>query len=109
MNVIMVDGKVLRINSTKVQFENEHFRYDVWVAKKRSWNLFLEPVVILLINPKGKSKNIDDANRSIADWLSTGKDNEIIIMPYNPRHWVLSELDMKLATTIIMIPRVLAM
>nr|KAJ0224920.1 hypothetical protein LSAT_V11C100046830 [Lactuca sativa] len=45
---------------------------------------------------KGKSKNIDDASRGLADRLSKRKGNDIIFMPYNPgRHWVLGVLDMK--------------
>lgn len=34
---------------------------------------------------KAKSKNIDDISRFVADRLSKRKDNDIIILPYNPR------------------------
>ncbi|KAI3754512.1 hypothetical protein L1987_54296 [Smallanthus sonchifolius] len=33
---------------------------------------------------KTKSKNIDDSSRSIAERLSKRKDNDIILIPYNP-------------------------
>nr|KAJ0212145.1 hypothetical protein LSAT_V11C400200060 [Lactuca sativa] len=46
-----------------------------------------------------ESKNIDDASRSVVDRLSTRNENDINLLPYNPgRHWVLTILDMKLAT-----------
>ncbi|KAI3821489.1 hypothetical protein L1987_09057 [Smallanthus sonchifolius] len=48
---------------------------------------------------KTKSKNIDDSSRSIAERLSKRKDNDIILIPYNPgKHWVLAVLDMKTST-----------
>nr|KAJ0223907.1 hypothetical protein LSAT_V11C200076590 [Lactuca sativa] len=57
---------------------------------------FVNPTLISPSTRKGKSKNIDDASRGLADWLSKRKGNEIIFMPYNPgRHWVLGVLDMK--------------
>ncbi|CAI9287117.1 unnamed protein product [Lactuca saligna] len=42
---------------------------------------FENPVVISLSTHKGKSKNIDDASRGVADQLSTRKDNDIILFP----------------------------
>ncbi|MFS7947233.1 hypothetical protein Hanom_Chr06g00545741 [Helianthus anomalus] len=33
---------------------------------------------------KSKCKHIDDASRMVVDRLSTRKDNDIIILPYNP-------------------------
>ncbi|CAH1431187.1 unnamed protein product [Lactuca virosa] len=60
---------------------------------------FMNSVVISPSTRKGKSKNIDVASRGVSDRLSTRKDNDIIILPYNPgRHWVLVVLDMKLDT-----------
>ncbi|KAI3763261.1 hypothetical protein L1987_53715 [Smallanthus sonchifolius] len=48
---------------------------------------------------KTKSKNIDDSSRSTAERLSKRKDNDIILIPYNPgKHWVLAVLDMKTST-----------
>nr|KAJ0223304.1 hypothetical protein LSAT_V11C200071280 [Lactuca sativa] len=58
---------------------------------------FVNPTLISPSTRKGKSKNIDDASRGLADRLSKRKGNDIIFMPYNPgRHWVLGVLDMKL-------------
>nr|KAJ0225497.1 hypothetical protein LSAT_V11C100024290 [Lactuca sativa] len=56
---------------------------------------FVNPAVISPSTRKGKSKNIDDASRGLADRLSKRKGNDIIFMPYNPGHWVLGVLDMK--------------
>nr|KAJ0193149.1 hypothetical protein LSAT_V11C800403260 [Lactuca sativa] len=57
---------------------------------------FINSVVISPSTCKGKSKNIDAASRGVLDRLSTRKDNDIIILPYNlGRHWVLAVLDMK--------------
>nr|KAJ0207793.1 hypothetical protein LSAT_V11C500241650 [Lactuca sativa] len=50
---------------------------------------FVNPIVILLSNHKGKSKNIDDASRSVADHLSTRNDNDIILLSYNLDEMVL--------------------
>ncbi|KAI3813297.1 hypothetical protein L1987_18017 [Smallanthus sonchifolius] len=36
---------------------------------------------------KTKSRNIDDASRSVAERLSKRKDNDIILIPYNPRSY----------------------
>ncbi|KAI3781281.1 hypothetical protein L2E82_11290 [Cichorium intybus] len=48
---------------------------------------------------KDKSKNTEEASRSVANRLSTRKDNDIILLPFNPRkHWVLAVLDMKTTT-----------
>ncbi|KAI3516150.1 hypothetical protein L1887_15061 [Cichorium endivia] len=48
---------------------------------------------------KDKSKNTEEASRSIANRLSTRKDNDIILLPFNPgKHWVLAVLDMKTTT-----------
>ncbi|CAH1427965.1 unnamed protein product [Lactuca virosa] len=59
----------------------------------------VNPIVFSPSNHKGKSKNIDDASRSVADQLSTRNGNDIILLSYNlRRHWVLVVLDMKLAT-----------
>nr|KAJ0206422.1 hypothetical protein LSAT_V11C500259240 [Lactuca sativa] len=38
---------------------------------------------------KGKSKNIDNASRGLADRLSKRKGNDIIFLPYNPGSMVL--------------------
>nr|KAJ0228130.1 hypothetical protein LSAT_V11C100049440 [Lactuca sativa] len=56
---------------------------------------FVNPSLISPSTRKGKSKNIDDTSRGLADWLSSRKGNDIIFMPYNPGHWVLGVLDMK--------------
>ncbi|CAI9290686.1 unnamed protein product [Lactuca saligna] len=57
---------------------------------------FVNPTLIFLSMRKGKSKNIDDASRGLADRLSSRKGNDIIFMPYNlGRHWLLGVLDMK--------------
>nr|KAJ0205260.1 hypothetical protein LSAT_V11C500251860 [Lactuca sativa] len=56
---------------------------------------FVNPTVISPSTCKGKSKNIYDASRGVADQLSTRKGNDIILLPYNPRHWVLGVLYMK--------------
>ena len=45
---------------------------------------FVNPTVISPSTRKGKSKNIDDASRGLADRLSKRKGNDIIFMPYNP-------------------------
>nr|KAJ0207771.1 hypothetical protein LSAT_V11C500246210 [Lactuca sativa] len=50
---------------------------------------FVNPTVISPSTRKGKSKNIDDASRGLADRLSKRKGNDIIFMPYNPGAMVL--------------------
>ncbi|CAI9304395.1 unnamed protein product [Lactuca saligna] len=60
---------------------------------------FVSPTAISPRARKDKLKNIADASKSVADRLSTRKDNDLILLPYNPgRHWVLAVLDMKTAT-----------
>ncbi|KAM0004061.1 putative papain-like cysteine peptidase superfamily [Helianthus debilis subsp. tardiflorus] len=45
---------------------------------------FVSPSAISPSEHKSKRKHIDDASRVVADRLSTRKDNDIIILPYNP-------------------------
>ncbi|XP_076919428.1 uncharacterized protein LOC143580218 [Bidens hawaiensis] len=60
---------------------------------------FVSPTATSLSTRKSKSKNIDDSSRNIADRLFKRKDNDIILIPYNPgRHWVLAVLHMKTTT-----------
>ncbi|KAJ0576486.1 putative Ulp1 protease family catalytic domain, papain-like cysteine peptidase superfamily [Helianthus annuus] len=60
---------------------------------------FVSPSAMSPSERKSKPKHIDDASRMVADRLSTRKDNDIILVPYNPgRHWVLAVLDMKTNT-----------
>ncbi|KAJ0771836.1 putative Ulp1 protease family catalytic domain, papain-like cysteine peptidase superfamily [Helianthus annuus] len=60
---------------------------------------FVIPTAISPSERKSKRKHIDDTSRVVADRLSTRKDNDIIILPYNSgRHWVLAVLDMKTYT-----------
>ncbi|PWA44104.1 ulp1 protease family, C-terminal catalytic domain-containing protein [Artemisia annua] len=48
---------------------------------------------------KARAKNIEEASRVIAKRLSTRKQNDLILLPYNPgRHWVLGLLNMKTST-----------
>ncbi|CAH1413745.1 unnamed protein product [Lactuca virosa] len=47
---------------------------------------FVNPALISPSTRKGKSKNIDDASRGLADRLSKRKGNDIIFIPYNPGH-----------------------
>ncbi|CAI9276860.1 unnamed protein product [Lactuca saligna] len=132
MTAMMADGQVTKVDSIRVQSENDLFGYDsytylTWddfeavltmdeltgavivsymmvLFKKLKYGspekdhgiFFVNPTVISPSTRKGKSKNIDDASRGLADRLSKRKGNDIIFMPYNPgRHWVLGVLDMK--------------
>ncbi|KAI3797759.1 hypothetical protein L1987_33022 [Smallanthus sonchifolius] len=45
---------------------------------------FVSPTASSPRERKTKSKNIDDSSRSIAERLSKRKDNDIILIPYNP-------------------------
>ncbi|KAE8683135.1 hypothetical protein F3Y22_tig00111213pilonHSYRG00118 [Hibiscus syriacus] len=57
---------------------------------------FMSPSAISPSGRKEKFKNSDEAIRSVADQLSLRKDNDIVLVPYNPgRHWVLAVIDMK--------------
>ncbi|KAE8696020.1 hypothetical protein F3Y22_tig00110678pilonHSYRG00462 [Hibiscus syriacus] len=56
---------------------------------------FMSPSVISPSGRKAKFKNSDETIRSVADRLSLRKDNDIVLVPYNPRHWVLAVIDMK--------------
>ncbi|CAH1443287.1 unnamed protein product [Lactuca virosa] len=124
MTAMMADRQVTKVDSIKVHSENNLFGYDSYTylnwddfeavlimgeligdvivlydygPPERDHGIcFVNPVVISPSTCKGKYKNIDDASRGVADWLSTRKGNDIIFMPYNPeRHWVLGVLDMK--------------
>ncbi|KAK9076248.1 hypothetical protein SSX86_004581 [Deinandra increscens subsp. villosa] len=134
MVAMMVDGHVLKVDSIKVQCEDDVFGYESYTYL--SWNdfdkvftmdevsgavvtsytmylyeqikngpkrdhgiCFMTPTATMQSDRKAKSKNVDDSSRSVADRLSTRKDNDIILLPYNSgRHWVLGVLDMKTAT-----------
>ncbi|CAI9282092.1 unnamed protein product [Lactuca saligna] len=133
MTAMMADGQVTKVDSIKVQSENDLCGYASYIYL--TWDDFevvltmneLTDAVIVsymmkvlfnkmkygppkrdhricfvnlaVISPsmhKGKSKNIDNASRGLADRLSSKKGNDIIFMPYNlGRHWVLGVLDMK--------------
>ncbi|CAI9285926.1 unnamed protein product [Lactuca saligna] len=138
MTAMMADGQVTKVDSIRVQSENDLFRYDSYTyltwddfeavltmdeltgvvivsymivcmitgcffnklkygSPERDHGIcFVNPAVISPSTRKGKSKNIDDASRGLADRLSKRKGNDIIFMPYNPgRHLVLGVLDMK--------------
>ncbi|CAI9259970.1 unnamed protein product [Lactuca saligna] len=131
MTAMMADGQVTKVDSIRVQSENDLFGYDsytylTWddfeavlrmdeltgavivsymmvlfnklkyVSPEKDHGIcFVNPAVISPSTRKGKSKNIDDASRGLADRLSKRKGNDIIFMPYNPGHWVLGVLDMK--------------
>nr|KAJ0191502.1 hypothetical protein LSAT_V11C800450430 [Lactuca sativa] len=132
MTAMMADGQVTKVDSIRVQSENDLFGYDSYTyltwddfeavltmdeltgavivsymmvlfnklkygSPERDHGIcFVNPAVISPSTRKGKSKNIDDASRGLADRLSKRKGNDIIFMPYNPgRHWVLGVLDMK--------------
>ncbi|KAE8725780.1 hypothetical protein F3Y22_tig00008145pilonHSYRG00058 [Hibiscus syriacus] len=57
---------------------------------------FMSPSAISPSGRKEKFKNSDEAIRSVADRLSLRKDNDIVLVPYNPvRHWVLAVINMK--------------
>ncbi|KAE8672344.1 hypothetical protein F3Y22_tig00111843pilonHSYRG00019 [Hibiscus syriacus] len=57
---------------------------------------FMSPSAISPSGRKAKFKNSDEAIQSVADRLSLRKDNDIILVPYNPgRHWLLAQIDMK--------------
>nr|KAJ0209717.1 hypothetical protein LSAT_V11C400170490 [Lactuca sativa] len=131
MTAMMADGQVTKVDSIKVQSENDLFGYDSYtylnwddfeevltmdeltgaclydnkvlfnklkyVSPERDHGIcFVNPTLISPSMRKGKSKNIDNASRGLADRLSKRKGNDIIFLPYNPgRHWVLGVLDMK--------------
>ncbi|CAH1427291.1 unnamed protein product [Lactuca virosa] len=132
MTAIMADGQVTKVDSIKVQCENDLFGYEnytylIWddfeavltldeltdavvvfyvmvLFTKIKYGLPERDHVIFFVNSavispstcKGKSKNIYDASRGVADRLSTRKSNDITLLPYNPRrHWVLGVLYMK--------------
>nr|KAJ0213242.1 hypothetical protein LSAT_V11C400161870 [Lactuca sativa] len=132
MTAMMADGQVTKVDSIKLQSENDLFGYDSYTylnwddfeavltmdeltgaiivsymmvlfnkmkygSPERDHGIcFVNPTLISPRMRKGKSKNIDDASRGLADWLSKRQGNDIIFMPYNPgRHWVLGVLDMK--------------
>nr|KAJ0210598.1 hypothetical protein LSAT_V11C400220980 [Lactuca sativa] len=127
MTGMMADGQATKVDSIKVQSENDLFGYDsytylTWDDFEAVLTMVSRPVLVLFnkmkyapleiyhgicfVNPtlislstcKGKSNNIDDASRGLTDWLSSRKGNDIIFMPYNLGHWVLGVLDMKLDT-----------
>ncbi|CAI9280212.1 unnamed protein product [Lactuca saligna] len=130
MTAMMADGQVTKVDSIRVQSENDLFGYDSYTylnwddfeavltmdeltgdvivsymmvlfdklkygSPERDHEIcFVNRTVIPPSTRKGKSKNIDDASRGLADRLSIRKGNDI--MPYNHgRHWVLGVLDMK--------------
>ncbi|KAK9056189.1 hypothetical protein SSX86_027278 [Deinandra increscens subsp. villosa] len=134
MVALMVDGQVSKVDSIKVQCENDLFGYESYTYL--TWNdfdkvftmdevsgavvisytmylyeqiknmpkrdhgiCFMTPSATMQHERKAKAKNVDDSSRLVADRLSTRKDNDIILLPYNPgRHWVLGVLDMKTST-----------
>ncbi|PWA83083.1 ulp1 protease family, C-terminal catalytic domain-containing protein [Artemisia annua] len=60
---------------------------------------FMTPTAIMHHERKARAKNIEEASRVIAKRLSTRKQNDLILLPYNPgRHWVLGVLNMKTST-----------
>ncbi|KAK9057103.1 hypothetical protein SSX86_024470 [Deinandra increscens subsp. villosa] len=57
---------------------------------------FVTPTATMNHDKKGKARNVDDSSRLVADRLGSRKNNDIVLVPYNPgRHWVLGVLDMK--------------
>ncbi|KAK9076249.1 hypothetical protein SSX86_004582 [Deinandra increscens subsp. villosa] len=134
MVAVMVDGQVSKVDSIKVQCEDDVFGYESYTylnwndfdkvftmdevsgavvtsytmylyeqiknGPKRDHGIcFMTPTATMQSERKAKSKNVNDSSRSIAYRLSTRKDNDIILLPYNPgRHWVLGVLDMKTTT-----------
>ncbi|CAH1421971.1 unnamed protein product [Lactuca virosa] len=99
MTASMVDGQVSMVDSIKQQCGSCLTKSSMDHHKKDQGICFVNPVVISPSKREGKSKNIDDASRSVADCLSIRNDNDIILLPYNiGRHWVFPVLDMKLAT-----------
>ncbi|CAH1449866.1 unnamed protein product [Lactuca virosa] len=133
MTAMMAVGQVTKVDSIKVQSENDLFGYDSYTyltwddfeavltmdeltgvvivsymmvlfnkmkygSPERDHGIcFVNPTLISPSTRKGRSKNIDDASRGLADWLSKRKGNDIVFMPYNRgrRHLVLGVLDMK--------------
>ncbi|PWA71941.1 ulp1 protease family, C-terminal catalytic domain-containing protein [Artemisia annua] len=60
---------------------------------------FMTPTAIMHHERKARAKNIEEASQVIAKRLSTRKQNDLILLPYNPgRHWVLGVLNMKTST-----------
>nr|KAJ0196711.1 hypothetical protein LSAT_V11C700369890 [Lactuca sativa] len=60
---------------------------------------FVSPSAISKDGRTNNFKKSDEASEVIACRLSTRKDNNIILMPYNPSgHWVLAVLDMQTTT-----------
>jgi hypothetical protein len=45
---------------------------------------FMTPTAIMHHNRKARAKNIEDASRVIATRLSTRKQNDLVLLPYNP-------------------------
>ncbi|KAI3496855.1 hypothetical protein L1887_39233 [Cichorium endivia] len=65
-----------------------------------SYNL-LDKRHLISIKDTSFHENLDTmkGSRTVANRLSTRKDNDIILLPYNPKkHWVLAVLDMKTTT-----------
>ncbi|PWA39178.1 ulp1 protease family, C-terminal catalytic domain-containing protein [Artemisia annua] len=60
---------------------------------------FMTPTATMHHERKARAKNIEEASRVIARRLSTRKQNDLILLPYNPGgHWVLGVLNMKTST-----------
>ncbi|XP_076887982.1 uncharacterized protein LOC143538278 [Bidens hawaiensis] len=68
-------------------------------SKRNHGICFVSPTTASPREHKSKFKNIDDSSRSIANRLLNRKDNDTILIPYNPgNHWVLGVLNMKTMT-----------
>ncbi|KAJ0677830.1 putative Ulp1 protease family catalytic domain, papain-like cysteine peptidase superfamily [Helianthus annuus] len=103
MTASVVDAQVFKVDSIRLQCVDDLFGLlyeQIKNGPKHDHGIcFMSPSAISPSERKSKPKHIDDASRMVANRLSTRKDNDIILVPYNPgRHWVLAVLDMKTNT-----------
>ncbi|PWA91380.1 ulp1 protease family, C-terminal catalytic domain-containing protein [Artemisia annua] len=112
MTAMMVDGQVAKVDCIKVLFSMDELSRAVVASyimylyeqikngSQRDHGVcFMTPTAIMHHERKERAKNIEEASRVIAKRLPTWKQNDLILLPYNPgRHWVLGVLNMKTST-----------